>query len=565
MTRPAEPDAPVSAAAGDALVRNSTAMAAGSVLSRLTGIGRDVLLTAAIGLSITADAFTLGNTLPTIVYGLLIGGTLNAVFVPVLVRRMKDDADGGSAYADALLSATLLVLVALTLVAMVAAPVIVALYTTSEYSPDQVQLTVAFTRYCLPQVLFYGVTAMIAQVLNVRGSFGPPMFAPVASNVVAMATYGSFLLVFGPVAIGSTAGVGELPPTQTAWLGIGTTLGIVVQALVLVRPLRRTGFRYRFTTRWRGLGLRHAGRLAGWTIGLVAVTQIGYLGLSRLATAANVNAVAAGEAGAGLTSFAKAYMIFMIPHGIITVSIITALLPGLSRTVHAGRLHMAGREVGAAVRLASSALVPAGVLLFLLAEPVTGLLFGVGGSDAAAAAGVATILRILLVGLLPYSLYYVLQRGFHAQQDTRTPFFLGVLMYGSFLLLAWLLFTRSEPGADQMYAVTAAHVVGSTIAFLAGWGLLRRGLGTLDTRACASDGVRLLAIAAPAAVAAWLLGSRLPLGDSGHWGQVVQIVAVAAVFLLGYAITLRVAAPQEFRQVQQPVRRLLHRSRGRAR
>ena len=179
---------------------------------------------------------------------------------------------------------------------------------------SQLSLAVAFARYCLPQIFFFGLYALLAQILNARGHFAMPMFAPIFNNIVAIITYTSFVVIAGT----TIASDGNFSQAQIAWLGIGTTLGIAAQALVLIPVLRRLGFKWNFTRQWRGVGLGKSGRLAFWTIGLVLATQVGFVVISRLATGANVAATAEGEP-AGLVTYTYAYLVFMIPHGIITV------------------------------------------------------------------------------------------------------------------------------------------------------------------------------------------------------------------------------------------------------
>ncbi|HAN71827.1 MAG TPA: murein biosynthesis integral membrane protein MurJ, partial [Actinobacteria bacterium] len=212
------------ATSGRVVARNSALMATGTVVSRVTGIGRDIALTAALGFFLVSDAYSLGNSLPTMVYILIIGGALNAVFIPQLVRRMQDDADDGKAYADRLLTLTATALLVLSVVAVIAAPWIVDLYTPADYPPEQYDLAVAFARLFLPQILFYGIYTMLSQVLNARGRFGAPMFAPIANNVIAIGTF----LIFIAVAGTSAAADGVLTTDQVLLLGIGTTLGVVV-------------------------------------------------------------------------------------------------------------------------------------------------------------------------------------------------------------------------------------------------------------------------------------------------------------------------------------------------
>lgn len=529
------------------LLRNSAVMAGASIISRVTGVMRNTALAAALGLTISADAFALGNSLPDIVYVLIIGGALNAIFVPQLVRRMKDDADGGKAYTDSLLSATVVALVVVTVVAVAAAPLIVDLYVTPSYSPEQVALAVAFARYCLPQIFFFGIYTMLGQVLNARGRFGMPMAAPIFNNIVAIATYLSFVVVYGT----AVADEGLLDPKQTAWIGIGTTLGIVAQALVLIPAVIRSGYRWRFSTKWRGMGLGKAGRLAGWTIGLVAVTQIGFIVITRLATQANVNATAAGEPPAGLATYTNAYLVFMIPHGIVTVSIVTAQLPGLSRMLHSGHRREAGREIGHTMRLVMTVITPIALALFLTAEPLAALLFNYGAASAAQAQQLGIVISIFMLGLPAFTLYYVLQRGWYAKEDTRTPFLFAVLTNAVLICLALLWFSIVPPGATQVNALALAYASANIVTLLVAWPVLRRAYGTLDSKHTLGAMLRLavaglLALAA-AVLTTVLLGIQFVVGEPKAAALVELIVTSAVVLVVFVAVArlLRVAEMQE--------------------
>lgn len=517
------------------LLRNSAVMASGSIISRVTGVLRNISLTAALGLTISADAFALGNSLPDIVYVLIIGGALNAIFVPQLVRRMKDDADGGQAYTDSLISATSVLLTVVTIVSVAAAPLIVALYATSSYSQQQVDLAIAFARYCLPQIFFFGLYTMLSQVLNARERFGMPMFAPIFNNLVAIATYTSFVVIFGTAA----ATDGTLTAGQTAWLGVGTTLGIAAQALILVPVMRRAGYRFRFSRRWRGIGLGKAGRLAGWTIGLVAVTQAAFVVISRLATQANVNAADTGGTPAGLFTYTNAYLVFMIPHGIVTVSIVTAQLPGLSRLVHAGELRVAGLDIGHTMRLVALVITPLALALALGAQPLSALLFNYGAASAAQAAQLGVVIAIFMAGLLPFTLYYVLQRGWYANEDTRTPFFFAVGMNAVLVVLAILFFSRASPGAGQVNALAAAYAVSCLVTFVVAWPVLRRTYGFLDSRTTLSAFLR-IALAALVSAVAVVLVVRFGLGPyalgSGKLTALVHLTVIGGTALIVFGI-----------------------------
>lgn len=469
------------------LIGSSSLMATGTVISRITGVLRDVAMTAALGFYLVSDAYSLGNTMPNVLYVLIIGGALNAVFIPQLVRHMKDDPDSGAAYADRLITLSGLVLLIFSVAAVIAAPLLVDLYATSAYGESQRELAAAFARLCLPQIFFYGVYALFSQVLNSRGRFGAPMFAPILNNIIAIATFVLFLSIAGTAA----AADGNLTADQVALLGIGTTLGVALQALILIPFLMRAGYRWRPRFDWKGKGLGKAGHLAVWTLLLVIVNQAGYIAITRLATLANVNATDAGLTAAGLTTYQKAHLIFMLPHSVITVSIVTALLPALSRVAHEGRLRQVGADVGGAMRLVAALIVPIAVVLMVIGPNVARLLFGYGAATPQQAELTGAITSIFMLGLLPFTLFYVLFRGFYAVEDTRTPFIVSVVMNVVALGVAIPVF-YSVTGGAQIAALAFGYVCGFWATFVLSWILLARRLGGLESWTTIRSLVRML-------------------------------------------------------------------------
>lgn len=452
------------------LVGPSAVMAVGTVTSRVTGVLRDITMAAALGFFLVSDAFSLGNSLPTMIYILVIGGALNAVFIPQLVRKMKDDADDGKAYADRLITISGIALLALSVVAVVLAPLIVDLYTPSDYPQQEFDLAVAFARLCLPQIFFYGVYAMLSQVLNSRGKFGAPMFAPIANNIVAISTFLLFIAIAGT----SAAADGVLTTDQVLLLGIGTTLGVMAQAIILIPVLGRAGYRWRPRFDWRGHGLGKAGHLAMWTIGLVLVNQLTYLVITRFATQANVNASLVGEVAAGLTTYQKAHLVFILPHSVITVSIVTALLPALSRVAHSGKFSQVGRDIAGAMRLVSFFIIPITAILFVAGIAIAVLLFGYGAATTAQAEILGVVISIFMLGLIPFTLFYVLLRGFYALEDTRTPFIITVIF--SVLLLALLVpfFGLLSGNGVQISFIALCYSISYWVGLVIAWIVLAR-------------------------------------------------------------------------------------------
>jgi putative peptidoglycan lipid II flippase len=530
-------------------------MASGTIISRATGLVRDMALVAAIGFGTLADTYSLGNSLPNIIYILVAGGALNAVFIPQLVRHMQDDADGGHGYANRLLRVVALITLALTVVAVVAAPWIVHLYATSEYSAREFDLAVAFARLCLPQIVFYGLYTMFSQVLNARGHFGSPMFAPIVNNIVVIGASIAFLWVAGDQVDVTTITDGEV-----AWLGIMTTLGVALQALVLIPVLWRSGFRFAYVKGLRGFGLGHTGRLALWTIGLVLVNQLGFLVVTRLATLANVLATRADTVAQGLTTYQKAYLIFMLPHSVITISIMTALLPRMSRSAAVADYRKVGAFVADGMRLVAVLIVPAAVCLGVAGPMIATVIFGFGAGSGAASAYAGLVVIAFAVGLLPFSLFYVLLRGWYSLEDTRTPFYLtvayNVLMVGFSLPLFY--FAAVE---FKVTALALGYSLAYWFTFGLAWYVLSRRLGHLQARQTAWVLVRLLAaglVAAGAGLAAnvammqfaqTIRGESVPLGFVAlpGWAFAAAIVC-SLVAVVVYVLFARVFRVREITQ-----------------
>lgn len=553
-------------AAGRALIRNSTVMATGTMVSRVTGVLRDVAMTAALGFFLVSDAFSLGNSLPTVVYILVIGGALNAVFIPQLVRRMADDEDQGKAYADRLLTLATTVLLVLSIVAVLAAPLIVDLYTPSDYPQNEYDLAVAFARLCLPQILFYGLYAMLSQILNSRGRFGAPMFAPIANNVVSIATFLLFIAVAGT----SAAADGELTTTQVLILGVGTTLGVVIQALILIPVLWRSGFIWRPRFDWRGAGLGKAGGLAVWTIGLVLVNQIAYVVITRLATQANVNAANADLVAAGLTTYQKAHLVFMLPHSVITVSVVTAMLPALSRVAHAGALRQVGSDVAATMRLVAVLIVPVAAVLLVNGASVSILLFGYGAATPDQAGLMGLIVSVFMLGLLPFTLFYVLLRGYYALEDTRTPFWITVFFSAVLLATVYPLFHLVPDGGAQVAGIAGGYAISYWVGFVVAWWILARRVGSLDTRRTTWSLTRMLAagVLAVGAMYAVLHTFLTPFAANGFQGRLPLLANVVVTSVIGLAVYLGAAWAMrvtEVTHVLSTTRRLSGRVTGRGR
>lgn len=543
---PAEPAADAPLADGEGPVRqggllgSSAIMAAGTVVSRLTGFVRAAVVAAAIGLGAAGDAFNLPNTVPNMIYILVAGGVLNAVLVPALVKSIKQDADGGEAYAQRLFSLVVVVLGIATIAAAAAAPWIMRAIADSAYLEPENRAffdnMVLFARFCLPQIFFYGVYVLIGQMLNARSRFGPMMWAPIVNNVVAIAVFGGFIAVAG-----TKADDEPFTTTEVAVLGLGSTLGVALQALILLPVLIRAGFTLRFRTDWRGTGLAQVGRLGLWTLALVIANQVAYVIVIRTASAGS----AAGEAGA--TVYMNAMLIMMVPHAIITVSLATALLPKLADHATDGALQLVVDRLESAMRVCLAVMVPIAALLAAMSVPLAALIFDYGAASGTTRA-VAVTFAALMPGLVAFTVHYLTLRGFYALQDTRTPFLVQVWIAAAMIVNALLVVQFAPASQITVWLAagfSAAYVLGSAVSL----SVLRRRLGGPSPTALLLHVGHVLIPAVLAAGASY--GTVRMLGDLGLPGWLDNLVVLTAAGTIGLALyivmsyVLRVAAVRE--------------------
>jgi len=404
---------------------SSAVMAAGTTVSRLSGYLRTTLLAAALGAQLHADLFTIGNTIPNMLYILLAGGVFNAVLVPQLVRAMKDDEDGGDAYTNRIVTLAALFLGVVTVLLVIAAPQVMRLYLDSSFNDPELsaqrESVIDFARYCLPQVFFYGMFVLVGQILNSRRRFGPMMWAPIANNVIAVIVLVIYLLVFGP-ASGSEL-TGGYTPSEEAMLGIGSTLGIAVQFAILLPYLRSAGFRYRPRFDFRGTGLGRTMRLGGWTLGYVLVNQVAYTVVVRLASGGTAEAAATGTDAAGYTVYSATFLIMMVPHSVVTVSLATAILPRLSARAAEADLRGLARGLGSTMRTALSFVLPFAMLLPVLAPDLANVILGYGAARDDIGLFVPA-LSLFAPGLVFFTVHYLMLRGLYALERTRAAFWI---------------------------------------------------------------------------------------------------------------------------------------------
>lgn len=497
--------------------RASVLIGAGTIVSRVSGLVRTIVLVAAIGsISGAGDAFAVANQLPNNIYAIISTGLLTAVVVPQIVKAAAH-ADGGQAFISKLFTLGTVGLLGATALAMIAAPLLVQVYA-SRFTPDQLALSTAFAYWCLPQIFFYGLYALLGEILNARRIFGPYTWAPIVNNVVSILGFGVFILVFG----GPQTVVQDWTPGMIAVLAGTATAGIIVQTLVLLFFWRRAGLTLRPDFQWKGVGLRHIGRLAGWTFLMVVAGQLAGIVQS------NVLSGASGDDPAIFAS-QNAWLLFMLPYSIIVLSIGTPYFTQLSEHAAAGRHDDVRADISRSIRTLGFFIVAATAALAVAAVPASRI-FTNGPEQAAAA---APVLLCFLVCLVPLAVLFVVQRTFYAYNDTRTPFYFTLLqcvLVAGGALAAGAVLGRGELAAGVALTQSVASIVQVVVATA----LLHRRLSGIGTASWLLALLRFTLAALPAAAAGY--GVSLLLGGPTGWTTGSALAGAAGAAIIGTVV-----------------------------
>lgn len=531
--------------------RASAFLASGTLVSRILGFVSLIVLASAIGVNSAAgDTFALANQLPNNIYALVAGGLLSAVIVPQIVKAGLH-TDGGAGFINKVITIGLLVFAVVTVIATACAPLLVQLYG-SGFNAEELALATALAYWCLPQILFYALYSLIGETLNARGVFGPFTWAPVLNNIVAIIGLVTFIALYG--AQEQHQVVAQWTAPQIALLAGSATLGIAVQAFALFFFLGRAGLRYRPDFRWRGVGLANTGRAASWVFAMFLVTQISGVIEARVASSAT------GDAS--VNAMKIAWTMFMLPHSIVTVSIVTAYFTRMSSHVRDGKLGDLRRDLSSALRSILLIMIFSAVGLAVLSFPFS----AVFGNDFSETSSIAGVYLAYLSGLVPFTIFFVLLRVFYALDRTRAAFVIqvvqtavyvtGALMVGAFVPKEWT-------------AVGLALVLSTAVALQAVLSALylRRALGPLDTWRVLRQALWFLAAAVVAGgVGAGVLvllggvGADSFVVDSRLTG-ILSMLVVGAVMALVYAVLLWITRNPELRAFGEPLLRRLRRAR----
>ena len=523
---------------GDSVGRASAMLASGTMASRVLGFVKSWLLLQAIGsIGFGADAYATSTIVPNSIYAIIAQGILNAVLVPQIVRA-SSHPDGGRAYINKLTTVGIMVFAGVALIASLFAPLLMHLF---GLRGEQAVLATAFAYWSLPQIFFLGLYTLLGEALNARKSFGPFTWAPVLNNIVAIA----MLLIF--IGAFSTDPGGQRPvdswsPGMIALLAGGATLGMAAQAVILFFFWRKVGLRFRLDFRWRGVNLGHAGKAAAWTFAMLICQQIA--GLIQT----NVSNSASGT-NASTQTLSTAWLIFMLPHSIIAVSIVTAYYTRMSEHAHREDIQAFRRDFSAALRTISLFIAFSAAALIVVAYPFARIFtphFTQMGN----------VLIAYLIGLLPYTVLFITQRAFYSISDTVTPFLftlaqVAVVVGGSLACLGL-------PPSIRAIGIATTVSIATIIQTLIGVQLLRRRLGGIDGRRALASILRFLIAGALSAVIgiALLIGLggtfRGGFAVSGFIPAIVSIIIIGMAMLVIYLVVLTLLRSRDLTEAAGP-------------
>ena len=514
----------------EALLKSSTVMALGTIVSRITGLAKGLLLVAILGTGLLGDTFNVANTMPNILYNLLIGGALTAVFVPQIVRA-TNGPDGGNLFISKLVTATTVFLGGLTLITVIIAPVLTSIFATSYIGHPAFRVTRLFMQICLPQILFMGLYALLSQVANAKNKFGPMMWAPVLNNVIGIVVFGWYY--FKQV----THTVENIPNSEIWILGIGTTLGYVAQALILVPVIQKTQIKIRPNFNWRDPELKKSIHLASWTLLFAAISQLSYLVTVNLSTRAAFKALKEGiTTGVGFTPYNNALLIFMLPHSVVTISVVTALLPTLSKLAHEKRPNQIHDQLVRAMRIVGIVTVPSALAFLAFGPLITRtLFFGISTADGNY---LGYVLSAFALGLIPMSANLIALRGLNAFENVKLQVISNLIMnlvaVVISLVLAYFL-PHEWVTVGLAGALSISYFVGAWITIR----LLKRYEIAIKLPEVIGFYLKLVLLAAIVIVPMFLLQGHIPGGNT------LRLIMVLGICGVGYLLLAKFAKVEE--------------------
>lgn len=443
------------------LMRTAGSVAFATMVSRITGFIKQILLLALLGGSV-ASSFTVANQIPNMISELVLGAVLTMSVVPVLVRAEKEDDDRGALFIRRLFTMATFVLVVATAIGLLLVPLLTTKVFLSTDGKVSTQLTELLTYLLLPSIPFYGLTALFIAILNTKEIFKPGAWAPVLNNIVVIATLLIYYLAPGTVNL-TDIHIGD---PKLLLLGLGSTFGVVVQVLVLLPYFRARHISLK--PLW-GLDtrLRQFGGMAFAFMLYVLISQAGFVFSTRISS--NVDP-------AGPAIYNNAWLFLQVPYGILGVTVLTTLMPRISRHAADGDDFAVVNDMSIATRMTMITLLPVIALLTVAGPAIGTAVYGYGNFGAADAHTLGEAIAYSAFTLIPYSFVLIHLRIFYARREPWLPLFIVTAITVVKSALSLLAEVVASNAQDVVILLGVANGVGYAMGAFAGWLILRRSL-----------------------------------------------------------------------------------------
>src|SRR5246127_5377196 len=520
-----------------AVVSRSWAIAFATLVSRITGFGKIVLLAAILGAAL-ASSYSVANQLPTLIAALVLEATFTAIFVPVLTRAEQFDADGGAAFVRRLVTVTTALLLVATTVSVLAAPLLVRLMLGRTPQVNE-PLTTAFAYLLLPQVLAYGLTSVFMAILNTRNVFGPTAWAPVVNNLVALATLGVYLAVPGELSVDPV----RMGNAKLLALGIGTTLGVFAQTAVLLLALRRQHVSLR--PLW-GIDqrLKRFGTMAAAMVLYVLISQLGLVVGTQIASTA---------AASGPAIYNYTWLVLMLPFGMIGVTVFTVVTPRLSRNAAANDTKAVLADLSLATRLTLITLIPVVAFMTVGGPAIGSALFAYGHFGDVDAGYLGAAIALSAFTLIPYAVVLLQLRVFYAREQPWIPIVIIIVI--TTVKIAASLVAPHITNNPELVAgyLGLANGLGFLAGAIVGYYLLRNALRPLSGHLLGVAEVRTILVTITASLLAGLIahvvdqlmGMQRLTAYGGGAGSLLRLFVLAVIMAPIVAVVmLRARVPE---------------------
>lgn len=502
-------------------------MSLGTMFSRITGFVKWAFMGAVLGFTPIADAYNLAHILPTMIYELILGGILSAVFIPVVVEQLSaEDKEQAWRNISQIVNAALIVLGATTLLCWIGSPFLVYIQTLN-ITPEARKQVLFFFIIFVPQIFLYGLSALAGGILNARDRFAMAAYAPVINNIIVIATLAAYRWAPGFGMLG---------------LAVGTTMGVLAQALIQYPSLKKAGWIYYPSVDFRHPAVLKIIKLSIPVLGYVIFNQINLTVQNNLAI----------KFPGGVSALQYAFAFYLLPHGLFAVSIGTVLLPGLSELAVKKEWQKFAAVVERGIVWSAIVIIPALVIYLAMGLPIVQVLMQRGRFTFNDTKLMAMVLSYYSLGLFSFTIYLFLNRVFYSLQDTMTPLVLNFIGNASNVAINFAVISLLGISGLALGHATAYTI----IAIISLW-IIKKRLNNINLKAIGRAIMKIGAASMLAGVMAFSLNKiwMQRLETWGLWLKPLILLAFLLIIIIIYFIAGRVFGITEIAELIHVIKR----------